>query len=132
MLRSGWCPYIRRRSSRRIFIGLFRALVRKFFSIFSFYTLLCLQQWFQPGVATTKESWAFFGGSRIDTCWTQRYNICFIGVLDWGRWFAIMQCCSNVLARGPHLSFRNPSQTTRINNLVYQGKLCCILTLLND
>jgi len=30
---------------------------------------------------------------------------------------ALLQCCSNLLARGPHLSFRNPSRGTRINNL---------------
>jgi len=37
-----------------------------------------------------------------------------------------------LLARGPHLSFRNPSRATKINNLIYKGKLCCIFTLLND
>ena len=29
----------------------------------------------------------------------------------------VKQWCSNFLARGPHLSFRNPSRATRINNL---------------
>ena len=29
----------------------------------------------------------------------------------------VAQWCSNFLARGPHLSFRNPSGATRINNL---------------
>jgi len=29
----------------------------------------------------------------------------------------VQQWCSNFLARGPHLSFRNPSRVTRINNL---------------
>ena len=29
----------------------------------------------------------------------------------------LQQWCSNFLARGAHLSFRNPSRATRINNL---------------
>jgi len=37
------------------------------------------------------------------------------------------QWCSNLLACGPHLSFWNPSRATRINNLICEEKLCCIL-----
>jgi len=33
----------------------------------------------------------------------------------------LLQWCSNFLARGPHLSFRNPSRATRINNLNTNG-----------
>jgi len=42
----------------------------------------------------------------------------------------LWQWCSNVLARGPHLSFRNPLQATRINNLINEGKLLLYLNSL--
>ena len=51
---------------------------------------------------------SFFACINLSTCMRKHRSFKHIDVKQW---------CSNFLARGPHLSFRNPSRVTRINNL---------------